>query len=589
MDVGAYGLSRNPFERNSELDESCLPNPLAVQLSELQAGLRAPQGVSVLVGEHGSGKSLLAKIFARRLAGHARAALSTAPGPSLADVLAESLSQLSGEEVATRDESQLLHELGILVQRRTRAGSVTAIVIDDAQRLSPQVLAGLTRLFPDDCEEDFHFHLFLIGRPELLDRMNASADRLLLEHLLQICRIEPLGLRDSVRYLERRLASCGGELGQLFEPEAIDEILAQANGRLLAIETLAGRAFENAARSGAVRVTTAHVDKTTPASSGTEAPVAHKQQSLRFEFSEDSPLDDAADDWEDEETDDEWVAGDEPCDDDPALSWETAAELPESSFEEEEDDEEERSPRWNPPPPPAPRRGLMAMAVLTGSVFVALTWVANRLPGESADPSSGRDTLLFAQPLTSQPREILRLAASSDQADAAAHVGVWNNVQAAALVAASLRESNSESQPKAARAEMSRRAQQRAREEADVVVDEPATASVAKTVSAKQHTPAKTVTEVVKPKTAQRAQTSLARKSSREPVYTVQIGAFRTRHNAQDLISKMGPRLSSARILYEGGLYRVVSGSFETKSAAAAHEGSLKRAGLTTYLRTAVF
>ena len=67
MDVAAYGLSRNPFERNSELDEACLPNPLAVQLSELQAGLRSPQGVSVLVGERGSGKSLLAKIFARRL------------------------------------------------------------------------------------------------------------------------------------------------------------------------------------------------------------------------------------------------------------------------------------------------------------------------------------------------------------------------------------------------------------------------------------------------------------------------------------------------------------------------------------------
>ena len=82
-------------------------------------------------------------------------------------------------------------------------------------------------------------------------------------------------------------------------------------------------------------------------------------------------------------------------------------------------------------------------------------------------------------------------------------------------------------------------------------------------------------------------ETSSAGKHGAASVYTVQLGAFKTRRNAEDLITKLpGKR---ARILEEGGLYRVMSGSFASKKDATLHEASLKRAGYTTFLRTAVF
>jgi|GEM_PF-1822937 len=584
MDVGAYGLSRNPFERNPELDETCLPNPLAVLLSELQAGMRSPQGVSVLVGERNCGKSMLAKIFARRLAGHTRAALSTAPGPSLADVFAESLAQLSGEDVETRDESRLLHELGILVQRRARAGSASAIVIDDAQRLSPQVLAGLSRMFPDDSDEPLHFHLFLIGRPDLLDRMNASADRLLLEHLLQICRIEPLGLRDSVRYLERRLAACGGELLLLFETEAIDEIVALADGRLLELEALAASAFENAARSGAARVTTAHVRKLPPVSASEEESVAPKQQSLGFEFADDRVRDDS--DWsdeEDEESDDEWVAGDEPGADEPGLYWD-ANEIYE---DEQYRPELECETRSVSSVERAPRRGLAGMAVVTAAVLLAMIWMVKRLPGDAAQPS-GRDALLFAQPLSSQPREILRLAGSNERADAADHVAAWNNAKAAAARAEPRAVAAAVAKTVATADSAGATAKSDARPVATAEKSDARSAGAGAKSQASRSARVQTAS-LAAPKTVQRSEPRGSAKVTRGPVYTVQVGAFRTRRNAQELISKLGPSLARARILSEGGFYRVVSGSFDNKMAAVAHEGSLKRAGLTTYVRTATF
>src|SRR5215203_5245739 len=65
VETGPFGLLRNPFERSAELDDGCLPNTIASLLSELQSGLRSPQGLSVLVGTRGSGKSFAASAFAR--------------------------------------------------------------------------------------------------------------------------------------------------------------------------------------------------------------------------------------------------------------------------------------------------------------------------------------------------------------------------------------------------------------------------------------------------------------------------------------------------------------------------------------------
>jgi cell division protein FtsN len=70
-------------------------------------------------------------------------------------------------------------------------------------------------------------------------------------------------------------------------------------------------------------------------------------------------------------------------------------------------------------------------------------------------------------------------------------------------------------------------------------------------------------------------------------VFTVQLGAFKTRSNAEEMVTRL--RGKPTRILQEGGLYRVMSGSFANRHDATAHEAALKRAGYTTFIRTASF
>src|SRR5512141_2929614 len=94
MDWTAFGLSRDPFQRSPELDDACLPNTIAALLSELQSGLRSPQGVSVLVAGGGSGKSIAAAAFARRLGAVAQVAVLSRPTSSVSAIARDALATL---------------------------------------------------------------------------------------------------------------------------------------------------------------------------------------------------------------------------------------------------------------------------------------------------------------------------------------------------------------------------------------------------------------------------------------------------------------------------------------------------------------
>ena len=89
MEWAAFGLARDPFQRSAELDDACLPNTVSALLSELLSSLRSPQGVSVLVGDGGSGKSMLASSFARRAGGTAHVATISDPTSCVTSIARE--------------------------------------------------------------------------------------------------------------------------------------------------------------------------------------------------------------------------------------------------------------------------------------------------------------------------------------------------------------------------------------------------------------------------------------------------------------------------------------------------------------------
>jgi type II secretory pathway predicted ATPase ExeA/cell division protein FtsN len=628
MDWAAFGLARDPFQRMAELDDACLPNTVAALLSELLSSLRSPQGVSVLVGDGGSGKSMLAAAFARRAGGSAFVATIPHPASCVTSIAREALAQFDPDDFDFATEEDWIPALRARIERCTRSGRTSVILIDEAHRLSPQSLQDLAEYFAED--DSLRLHVFLFGRPKLLDRLQAGAEEALRAHLLQICRLEPLSVRESVRYLERRIAICGGELAAILDDEAIDEIVQKAEGHVIRLEELTIEALQRASRKGAARATVVDVVATARSADAEEEDevMPANQQPLRFalegegideeEVSWGDDEDDRAvewgdepaaapqDEWETDEADDEdeWQAEDE--EEEEPLRWDaspprrdSAALLADLDEEIEEDDDAPVRPR---PPAVSARRRLAGPAVLSFGACLALVWAANQMPGPDDSERRSRDALMFAEPLSSKPSPIMRLATTAEAADADAHLHVWKaepprpvvarekQAEPAAVAAAASREPAGN----AASATASRTASTSVvalgddafvgpmpQRPAEVEVSAPAAKPAAKkeTVVASAGT---------KPAAKPAAKATVSASSRQKaPVYTVQLGAFKARSNAEDMVTKL--RGKSPRILQEGGLYRVLSGSFSSKKDAVIHEASLRRAGYTTYVRTAVF
>lgn len=607
------GLSRDPFDRCPELDDACLPNTMASTLSELMSDLRTSHGVSLVTAEAGSGKSIMVAAFVRRLS--VTADVAVLEPASLPALVRSALAQLDASVACSGGDQEWISALQARIAASAAEGRSTAIVIDDAHRLSPQTLEDLALLFGDG--RSTRLHLFLFGRPRLVGRLNAASGHALDEHLLQAIELDPLSVRESVRYLERRIAICGGELLRLYDEAAVDEVVQRSGGCIARLEEIAVEAMRRAIGRGSSRALVRDVVATARrAEEEEEDAMASHQQPLRFELEDDSPEsgdwhvgdeDEGADEeWEDEDSDggDEWHAEEDEEEED--LTWEASdghedadEEIDEDELEEDadeefevdaDDDEDDRVPRSGAGAAPA-RRRLVGPAVVSLTAALALVWAANQIPGPSDDSPRSRDAVLFAEPLDSNPAQILRLAATAEEADADAQVQAWHaQPQTRGLPTAPPTEVAHATPPPADRAASAPSGPAaKAASDAPPAVKTASASPPAAAAPAKRPAAASTTTKVASARPAAKvpAKAAPTPAASREAVYTVQLGAFRARRNAEDLARKL--RDKPTHILEEGGLYRVVNGSFRSRRDATTHEAKLREAGYTTFIRTAVF
>ncbi len=243
MNPSRFGLSRHPFDQRGGADGGPLSDVWAALVAELRAGLQAPQGITLLIGESGTGKSTLVRSLDEKFGDLARVVYVPGAGPGLRHLLGEALAGL-GVALPGDSEADLVEALQQQAQSLADRQCATVIIIDDAQDLPAKTLERLSTLFSDDPADHTMLHVFLVGRPELLDRMNAASDRSVLKQLVQVCRMDPLDAEESVDYIRMRVEEVGGSVEGLFSAEALSSIVDRAEGIPGRIDELCSRALE---------------------------------------------------------------------------------------------------------------------------------------------------------------------------------------------------------------------------------------------------------------------------------------------------------------------------------------------------------
>ena len=238
-----YGLLERPFDLSPNPRFLCFTPQHREALVHLQYGLAGRPGLTVLVGEAGTGKTTL--IRAAVQAANDTSTIVHLSNPTLTrneffEYMAAGFG-LSAE--AGKSKIQFLQELERALM--SDDGHMLALVVDEAQSVPYELLEEIRLLTNAEAPNGRSLAVALVGQPELARRLDEARLRQLKQRVVLRCELTPLSLKDTAAYISGRVKTAGGEATRLFTRDAVVAIHQYSAGIPRVISVICDNALVN--------------------------------------------------------------------------------------------------------------------------------------------------------------------------------------------------------------------------------------------------------------------------------------------------------------------------------------------------------
>jgi type II secretory pathway predicted ATPase ExeA len=224
-----FGLRVLPFGASPDPRFLFLRPQIREAFSCLQYGITARRGFVVLTGEVGTGKTTLLKTVLNTFAtGRIATAYVFNPRLDVLDFFEFILTDF-GIPPTTRTKSAMLLQLNSWLIERYRAHQLCAIVVDEAQNLSWELLEEIRLLTNLETSSEKLVQIVLSGQPELEEKLYHPSLRQLCQRISLWCRTHPLTGKETQAYIQERLRIAGAT-EPVFLPEAAELVHHYSKG-----------------------------------------------------------------------------------------------------------------------------------------------------------------------------------------------------------------------------------------------------------------------------------------------------------------------------------------------------------------------
>ncbi len=243
MYLDYYQLTKEPFNTTPNPEFLFLSPSHREALASIIYGVNHRKGFVAIIGEVGVGKTTILRSYLEQVDKSAFKTIYILYANVSFKELLKSVYQELGVAPETDDLPEMVNQLHLILIDENKQGHMVVLIIDEAQNMTVETLEILRMLSNVETSEDKLLQIVLIGQLEFEEKLNQWELRQLNQRIVLRARIIPFSRRESVQYIQNRLAKAGRLDIALFKKAALNYIIRYARGIPRVINILCGNAL----------------------------------------------------------------------------------------------------------------------------------------------------------------------------------------------------------------------------------------------------------------------------------------------------------------------------------------------------------
>lgn len=216
-----YGFSEQPFDITPDPNFLYLSQSYEEALRAIIYGIQNRRGIIVIVGEVGTGKTLLLNTALEWLSKKTKVANVVNFNVSFKDLLVMALADLGLVKAGEKPgKAEALRRLDACAKAQITDGGNVALLVDEAQILDWNFMENLRLLSNMETAKHKLVQIVLSGQPELEAKLDQPELRQLAQRIGIRRYLHPLTESESYEYIRHRLTMAGLKRSSLFSNEA---------------------------------------------------------------------------------------------------------------------------------------------------------------------------------------------------------------------------------------------------------------------------------------------------------------------------------------------------------------------------------
>ena len=254
-----FGLKEPPFKITPNTDFFFSGGNRGAVLDALVYAITNGEGIIKVVGEVGSGKTMLCRMLQTILPEKIESIYLANPSVAPEDVLYAIAFELQLKVPKNADRLKVMQLLQAHLLNRHAEGRQVVIFVEEAQGMPLATLEEIRLLSNLETKQDKLLQIVLFGQPELDVNLSEAHIRQLRERITHSFHLEPLGTKDIGAYLILRLRAAGYHGPHLFSAAAIKKLSTAAEGLARRVNILADKSLLAAYADNVYQVMPKHV------------------------------------------------------------------------------------------------------------------------------------------------------------------------------------------------------------------------------------------------------------------------------------------------------------------------------------------